>query len=179
MKRVLGALVHCTRQGQIHTEVNYKKLISKWTARYEARNSRMCAMEDKELLKYIGTLMVGVALYYGSLSENRQSTLKFIRDFHTRLAWSHLLKRYSSKEITANEKLYFRNSLRLPTYKELRSKVDRLCVSIQLSMNVRKVRMRELFGFMKKDATSKLLGLFTMSQETVVDLYLMYCRRAL
>lgn len=115
----LGAVVTCTHQGQIYTKVNYKKLINKWTARYETRYDRMCAMDDKELLKYISSLMVGVAQYVGSLSENRRSTLQFIRDFHTRLAWYHLLKRYSSKEITANTKLDFRNTLRLPTYQEL------------------------------------------------------------
>lgn len=159
----LGALVHSTHDGKITTKVNYKKLISKWTARFEARDSRLSAMEDKALLQYISTIMVGVALYVGSLSENRLSTLQFIRYFHTRVAWSYLLRRYSSKEITRNDQLYYRNSLRLPTYKELRSKVDRLCVSIQLSLNVRKVRKGELVGFMeaaKKYTKSKLFGLW-------------------
>lgn len=139
-------------------------------------------MGDQELLRYISTIMVGVSYVVGSLSANRVNTIKFIRRFHTRLAWSHLLSRHSRKEIMGNDQLYTCNSLRLPTYKELHAKVDRLCVSIQISTNLWKVRMRSLICFMKaakRSAKSKLLGLFTMNQESVVDLYLMYCRRAL
>lgn len=178
----LGGVVKSTSEGKISTEVNYLKLKKKWTARAETRDKQMSAMEDQALLKYISTIMVGVALYVGSVSVNRERTLQFIRSFHTNLAWSHLLRRYTYKEITSNDKLYSHKTLRIPNYQTLRSLVDRLCLSIQISRKVGKVRMRELIGFEKrarKVVRSKLFGLFTMSQEIVADLYLRYCRHVL
>lgn len=178
----LGALVHCTSQGEIRTSLDYKKLKTKWTARNEARRSKMLAMDDQSLLRYINQMMVGVALYYGSISLNRAETLKFIRYFDTRLAWNHLLTRYESEEIQSNEKLCGRHGLLLSTYKELCDRVARLCVSIQLKSQKCMVKMRSLSGFMeaaKKHAHSKLLGLLTMSKEKVYSLYMLYCSRAL
>lgn len=139
--------------------------------------------DDQTLLRYISSIMVGVALYYGSISSTRQTTLQFIRDFHTRLAWSHLLSRHSRLEITRNKELCIRNSLRLPTYQELCERVERLCVSIQLKNRKCMVKKRDVIGFMKtakKHANTKLLGLLTKKrQEIVYELYMLYRSYAL
>lgn len=179
----LGAMVRINREGQITTEINFLKLKKKWLAKAEARDRQMDAMGDEELLKYITSIMNGVALYYGSISVQRERTLKFIRSFHTHLAWTHLLRRHTFKEITQNDKLYCNHTLRIPTYEQLRSRVDRLCLSIQISKNLWLVRMKELTNeFLEKArkvAKTKQFGLFTMSQEKVVELYLMHCKQLL
>lgn len=173
----LGGTVSTTGEGRVKTDTNYKKLKARWSARCESRREKMNAMPDQVLLSYVSTMMVGVALFYGCLSSNRVKTLKFIRDFHSRLAWSYLLSRYSSKEITRNEKLYYRETLRLPTYKELLERVERLSVSTQLGDSFTKCKhvLTSLINEVRKWPTCELLGLLTLSKSRVRYCFLLYC----